>query len=92
MDVCHAVFNNTTNLFQAFVCSHRANRISLDEDVGIREQFESFQGRPIWSKDTLPAFHKPFFVLHQVPNLDHIAGNLVIKNFDRLCAKESVGV
>src|ERR1700722_3022604 len=35
MYVCHAIFHNTPNLFKAFVRSHRADRISLDEYVRI---------------------------------------------------------
>jgi hypothetical protein len=37
MYVCHAIFNNAPNLFKAFVRSHRANRVSLDEYVRIRK-------------------------------------------------------
>jgi hypothetical protein len=41
VDVLHAVEHNLANFFQSLVSSHRRDRVSLHEDITLRQQFDS---------------------------------------------------
>lgn len=50
VDVVHAVFNDSSHLFQTFVSTHGADSVSLHEDVGAGKKFEGLERGTVGSK------------------------------------------
>lgn len=44
MDVLHAINHNPSNLLQILVFAHGCDSVSLDEDVAVRQEFDSLEG------------------------------------------------
>ena len=85
VNIFHTVHNNLAELFQPLEGSHRRDRVSLNQHVASRQQFDRFQRGAFGSYQSLTAFHETFLVSHQSPNFDDFAVHVVVQNFDSLC-------
>ena len=80
VDVGHAIGDHAADFLEARVRPHRGHRVPLHHDVSAGEELERFQRRPVGPQDPLPPLDKPFFVPHQVPDLDDIGCDAVVED------------
>mmetsp|Transcript_9609 Transcript_9609/g.17323 ORF Transcript_9609/g.17323 Transcript_9609/m.17323 type:complete len:208 (-) Transcript_9609:6-629(-) len=85
MHVVHAFFHNLPHLFQPFVISQCTHCIALHQHKAIRQQLNCFQSRSMRANQSLASFHKPFFVSHQISDLNHVTIHVIAQHFTRLC-------
>jgi hypothetical protein len=56
----------------------------LDKNVAFGKELQSFQCSTVRAYKALPTLRELFFVADDIPNLDDVTLNVVLKNFDGL--------
>lgn len=84
VDVRHAVFGHAPHFFEALVGAHGRDRVALDEDVGLREEFERFEGGAVGAEDSLATLDEAVSVEDEGPDFDYVCRHVVLEDFDGL--------
>ena len=84
MNILHAIQHHFPHFLQSLVPSHRRDRVSLNEDITLREKLDSFQRRSTRTENSLSTLDEAIVVSNDVSNLDDIAHDVVFENSLRL--------
>ena len=91
MNIGHTIFDNPSNLFQAFVRAHGTNGIALHHDVTSRQKFQSFQCSAIGPQDPLSSFDETLFVRNLISYLDNVGCHAIFQDLDSLRSRNAAG-
>ena len=98
VNIVHAVDNDPSDFFQTLVSPHRSDRVSLYQDITLRQELNSlrvslvfsgnmlahFQRGPARTNNPLSPLDETLLVPHESSDFDHVACDVVLEHFQRL--------
>lgn len=91
VDVGHAIRHYAADFFQTRIRPHDRDSVALDEDVGLGQELQGFEGGAIGTEDTLAALDEAFFVANEVADLDYVTRGGIFEDFDGLWSGHGAG-